>query len=89
MILRKDNDYFLYLGNQLVFVEVVYVYSPMGTLYLLREICTSKAVLWLCWLVTGHLPVHVRFVMDKVALVQVFFFTVLFVSFCQCCVLMF
>jgi hypothetical protein len=31
MILRKENDYFLYLGNQLVFVEAVYVYSPLGT----------------------------------------------------------
>ena len=31
MILRKDNDYFPYLGNQLVFVEAVCVYCALGT----------------------------------------------------------
>jgi len=30
MILRKDNDYFLYLDNWLVFVEAVCVYCALG-----------------------------------------------------------
>ena len=55
MILRKDNDYFPYLGNQLVFVEAVCVYCALGTWHLLHDICTSKAVLWLWWLVNWPL----------------------------------
>jgi len=73
MILRKDSDYFLYLGNQLFFVEAGCVYHVLGTWYLLHEICTSKAVQWLWWLATGHWPVQVRFLMEIVALGQVFF----------------
>jgi len=50
-------------------------------------------VLWLRWLATGHWPVQVRFLMEIVALGQVFFYKYfhlpLSVSFHHCSVLVF